>query len=310
MSYTNQRISIDNFKDLAPIYKSAYSLNVMDPNIENKFDTQFAGNRYVGFFSYSEKNEPAGYYGVFPTDLHIGGKVIKSAQSGNTMVHKEHQGKGLFVTLAKATYELCEDIGIKIVFGFPSASSYPGFVKKLSWQHHENINKYNILVPTIPLSEFVQRVPFFKGIFSLWISFILNFYKKGNFFEGSIQAEKQDGVFRNQAYWDYKLKNDNIKILQFSNTNVVVKFEGKLGIGDIDFENTRDFKQIISSIKRFCFFAGINRISFYTSPNTRIDTELAKHYTANEGLPVAYVCFDEKIDAKNIKFSYFDFDTF
>jgi GNAT superfamily N-acetyltransferase len=310
MRYTFKRLSKTIFIDIIPIFKSAFSQNRIDDNLENKFDTDFAGNSNVGFIAYSEKGEPSGYYGVFPTDLIINGKRTTAAQSGNTMVHKNHQGKGLFISLANETYQLCRELGIKVVFGFPSSTSYPGFVKKLSWVHNENIQKYNFIIPTIPLSELAHKFFFIKPLFNAWKHFILLFYKKGSFFRGTILDQKLDGVNRDVDFWKYKFKNNAIQCFLFSNTNVIIKFDGKLGVGDIDFKDSNEFKKVLNSLKLFCFIAGINRLSFYVSPNTPIDIELSKFQKAKEGLAIGYVSFDGIIDPKNVKFSYFDFDTF
>lgn len=310
MSYISKRISKTIYEDIIPIFKSAFSQDKVDENLENKFDTSFAGNSNVGFIAYSDKGEPAGYYGVFPTDLMIKGQRIKAAQSGNTMVHKEHQGKGLFINLANKTYELCREIGISVVYGFPSDTSYPGFVKKLNWKHAENIQKYNFIILTLPLSELAFRYSILKPIFDIWKNFILRFYKQGSFFLGSILDQNQDGIYRDLDFWNYKLRNKPVKVLKISGYDVVLKFDGKLGIGDINFKNSYEFRKVLRSLKFFCFITGINRISFYVSPNTPIDIELSKYKKAKQGLAIGYVSFDTSIEPKNVKFTYFDFDTF
>lgn len=311
MSYKNLRISERLFIDLIPIFKSSFS---MSPNIESirkKFDTQYLGTKNVGFLAYSASDEPAGFYGVYPVKLRIGNSIILGCQSGDTMVHKNHQGKGLFINLALKTYELCKELGIKGVFGFPSDTSYAGFTKKLNWKHNDNILKYEIIIPTLPISEFFYRLPKLRRVFQGWFNIILFFLPKGNYFKGSIAEFGQDGVDRDLGFWNYKINNQNIKCIKLYNRNLVLKWEGKLSIGDFEFKDDIEFNRSIFALKILCFFSGINRLTFYVSPGSKMDLFLKNNnINSTTGLAIGFLEFDDKIDMSNLKFTYFDFDTF
>ena len=310
MGYHFKKIEPELYNDLIPVFKSAFNTEIDSQAISNKQNTDFSGQKDVGFIAYSEKNDPAGYYAVFPLKVKINSKIILASQSGDTMVHKSHQRKGLFTILAEHTYNLCEQIGINGVFGFPSSSSYPGFINKLKWIHKENILKYQFLIYTLPLSELSNRYNLFLPIYKYWFNLLKSLFKAGDYFEGSVTSEGQNGVFRDEDYWKYKMKNKNISVIKISNSDIIIKLEGKLGIGDVNYLNFKQLKNLIFKLKLFCFFAGINRLVFYVSPKTKLDFDLSKLITPQTGLPISFREFKENLDFESLKFVYFDMDTF
>ena len=77
----------------------------------------------------------AGLYIVWPTMLELGGEPIPGAQSMDTMTHPDYRGRGLFVELAERTFALAADRGFEVVYGFPNSASYPGFIRRLNFDH-------------------------------------------------------------------------------------------------------------------------------------------------------------------------------
>ena len=154
MEYRIEKLSDQNIQDLIPIYKNAVNDEIDPLLLKNKFDTEFTGFKNVGYIAYSPKNEPAAFYGVLPCFLNYEGEKILIAQSGNTMTHKKHRRKNLFVILAEKTFEYCRENNIKLVYGFPNEFSYLSFVKKLGWTHDENIQTYITKTTCIPLIRF------------------------------------------------------------------------------------------------------------------------------------------------------------
>lgn len=76
-----------------------------------------------------------GQYALWPVALRVGGEVVLGAQSLDTMTHPEFRGQGMFPRLAAACYEMAAEQGIRVLYGFPNANSYSGFVRKLNWDH-------------------------------------------------------------------------------------------------------------------------------------------------------------------------------
>ncbi len=106
----------------------------------------------------------AGFYTLWPVRLGIGDAVVPGGQSMDTMTHPDYQGRGIFTTLAKACYEMAEARGFEVLYGFPNALSYPGFVRRLGWDHTGDIRHWvrpirpsrHVRVPGLmgPLADF------------------------------------------------------------------------------------------------------------------------------------------------------------
>ncbi|NQU68995.1 MAG: GNAT family N-acetyltransferase [Rhodospirillales bacterium] len=84
----------------------------------------------------------AGFYTLWPVRLRIGAAVVLGGQSMDTMTHPDYQGRGIFTTLAKACYETAAARGFQALYGFPNALSYPGFVRRLDWNHTGDIQHW------------------------------------------------------------------------------------------------------------------------------------------------------------------------
>ena len=76
----------------------------------------------------------AAHYVTIPLRAMVFGKEERGLLSLNTATHPEHQGKGLFTKLAKATYERAAAEGFSFVVGVANLNSTHGFTKKLGFQ--------------------------------------------------------------------------------------------------------------------------------------------------------------------------------
>lgn len=306
--YTIERVSPKNLHDLVSIFKASFGQSVRIDQLQKKMNTDFAGVSYVGFIAYAIDRTPAAFYGVFPVDVIVGGRKIRVAQSGDTMTHPHHQGKGLFVKLAKMTYDLCKNEEIYAVFGFPSASSYPGFTKKLNWQHVDNLEKFTFWVPSFPIAEIGKFIPILAQT-HLWIVSILfrNLHHITHF-EGSVTKSSQDGVLRSEGYLAYKKRNGNVFYLRLRDRAVVaLRVSNVLGIGDLQSSN------VISSMRKIrwlAFLTGFNRVVVYASPSTHLALKLRELSNSTKGLPIGFLNFSSEIDIKSVQYTYLDFDTF
>lgn len=82
----------------------------------------------------------AGSYTVSPTRLDIGGERVQGAQSLDTMTHPDYRGRGLFTRLASACFDRLTRDGYEVLYGFPNEASYPGFIRRLQWDHVSDIS--------------------------------------------------------------------------------------------------------------------------------------------------------------------------
>lgn len=75
-----------------------------------------------------------GHYAITPIALAEGpAGSFRGALSLNTGVHERGRGRGLFVSLAEATYADARRQGVRRVVGVANASSTPGFVRRLGF---------------------------------------------------------------------------------------------------------------------------------------------------------------------------------
>jgi hypothetical protein len=308
--YSYRRITTDDVNHLKYISLAAFNQPVKDHYFVNKWKTDYTGSINIGFIAFSKSNEPAAYYGVFPCFVEFNGKKILAAQSGDTMTHPSHGGKGLFTTLAKLTYELATQKGIEFVFGFPNDNSYPGFVKKLNWTHNENMNTYKINVNTIPIAGFFKK---FKSVFPVYKQFlniVFQFFKTSKtFFNNSAHENYVINVIHNDDFFRYKLFQDNY-LLQINGTNVWLKTDGWLLVGDIEKSDSLDFIKLIQKIKLIALITGHTKLVFSVSNDTWLDNHLKKSIESEKGGYIGYLNLTSTLPLEKMKFVLADLDTF
>ena len=84
----------------------------------------------------------AAHYALIPLKMKIEGRVALGLLSMATVTHPNHRGKGLFKSLAKATYDYAAHNGFEFVVGVANANSYPGFIKYFDFQ---DVGKLEVL---------------------------------------------------------------------------------------------------------------------------------------------------------------------
>lgn len=308
--YTFERISARRLSDIRSLYRDCFNEDVLPDFLQKKYDTSFAGISDVGYIAYHESGAPAAYYGVFPCKAVIGGKAHLCAQSGDTMTHPDHRGKGLFIKLAKLTYELAKTSGIQFVFGFPNKNSYHGFVNKLGWTHKENFNLYMINIYTFPLAYVCSKVSFLNSLYRGYANRILKSRMSGKkYFDNPLAAKRGGGVLRDENFFDYK-KYSSKELIEINGTCVYIKAGNTLRIGDIEETNKEIFFIILKKLKRLAWVLGCPKIYFYYSPGVKYDSFLSHKYRALQGLPIGWVDLGSGLDLASLKFAQADHDIF
>lgn len=308
-TYKYVRVDETCYNDLIVIFKAAFNQVVDVEYYKAKFNTNYLGCKHLGYLAYSGSGEPAAFYGVFPYPVNYYGKIILAAQSGDTMTHPNHTGKGLFTTLAKMTYDLCKKEGVAFVFGFPNQNSYPGFVKKLDWVHKEDMVLYEQKVLTLPLAAVAKKYPTLKNFYRLYKLFVLrSFFRKGSFFQNNTTKGKGVFIEHDEPFFNYKLFYDS-HLISYQRLTLWLKVDGGLLIGDID-KNTNSISHNIQAVKRVAMVLGCTKIFFCVSPNTEMDKQLSTCLIAKKGSPIGYIDLGSGLDISLLKFCFADFDTF
>jgi hypothetical protein len=307
--YRFERLEPRHYLDLNYISESAFGINPGIKYYLQKNDTSYCGATNLGYIAYHTSGEPAAFYGVYSYPLMAEGKLIKAVQSGDTMTHKNHMGKGLFITLARKTYELAAAEGASFVFGFPNENSYPGFVKKLSWVHKENLQAYKVKVFAFPLLKLVKKVGMLKPLYFIYLKFVHFFYRLSNqSFQNSCNNYKLY-VEHSNEFFNYKMTGGNY-IVNIGRCKWWVKPDGFLFVGDVDQNCLKNFKRALMKLKVYAFWIGADVIMFHVSPGTPLDVQLRKIKEPVQGAAIGYLSFDNIIDPGLLKVNGADMDTF
>jgi len=310
--YRFDRLSNDNLYNLVYLYKDCFNLSIDLEFLRKKYDTISFGSEYIGFLAFEKStSELAGYYGVFPMLGKIKNQKILIAQSGDTMTHPKHQGKGLFTNLAKITYELAEKEGIDFVFGFPNKNSYPGFKKKLEWQFYSDINTYVIKTGSLPFDKLFKKLNFFE---SLYYRFVANKLKKlidEDQFSNSLEKQNPEhgSIVHDEDFFKYKKFYKSFTI-RFDNISCIIKVDGRLWIGDIEFCTKDQFLQTIEQIKSLAKKIGCSSVHFSATDGTFYDKTLKEKFEVASKSPIGYLSTKGKADPSIFAYQAIDFDTY
>jgi len=306
--YKVLRVSKDSLKDLIPLYNAAFQKQYSIKYLLKKFDTMQFGAEYIGHIAYF-RNKAVAFYTLFPCIMEYKGQSILAAQSGDTMTHPEHRKKGLFIYLAKLTYELAKVQGIKFVFGFPNDSSYEGFTKKLLWKHNEDMNLYKIKVNTLPLSGISTKNHFLKFLYASFLHFILLFYKQTKAPLNIVGYDDRIHIKHDTKYFNYKSYGSNFK-LNIAGVNVWMRVNGALLVGDLEQAEDKKVKLILGRLKRLAFLIGCRDLVFSFSKEMFWNKQLSNYAIAEKGFPIAYYDLGSRLPLSKLVFSFSALDTF
>ena len=311
MSYQIELLTKENVKDLIPLYENAFGKKITLSSLRQKLNTSFAGISHVGYTAYDQDGNAAAFYGVFPCLAQYNDQTYLVAQSGNTMTHAAHQGKGLFTILAKKTYEYCRDKGIHLVFGFPNNNSYPGFVRKLDWIHFDNIEAYTIRVKTISFYRMNKWFKMSEERFYKRGHALLSNCKIGKPFPSSCKQEGVPVIDHSDDFFKYKTYETNY-LLEVAGINCWVKFNTNfLVIGDIQMASELKWNRVISELKKIAANMFIPHLRFQGSTNTPLANYFQKK---GQKLEVTHaiggINFSNIIPLEKMKFTAADNDTF
>jgi len=189
--------------ELASLFERTYKKRRHADHDRHKYYSNPAGD--VIAFCVFDAERMVGFYGIIPCVFRMGKEQVLGAQSVDTMVDPNYQGRGLFVQLAERVFKLANDREVKLVLGFPNKNSLPGFTRRLGWCDIGEINFYLRVVST----KNIRRVPrFLKSIVQL----LINIIPKGRVGDFSVskrpvQNAELESLIEN---WSGKIGKDEI----------------------------------------------------------------------------------------------------
>ncbi len=310
-TYKIRKLKQDIVGDLISIYKNAFDVDVDEDFLNKKQQVRFLNQNYVGFIAYDQNNLPAAFYGVYACLLSYNGKTFLGAQSGDTMTHSDHKGKGLFTMLALETYQYCKENGFHCVFGFPNENSFPGFIKRLGWSHFDDLVPYLIRVKCVPWIRLKNTFKLPQKMHNSWCRFILKSAKKGSSFQSSCLENDTSVVDHSADFFQYKTYGENY-LIEVCGINIWIKFDDTfLFIGDLEKCDEDKFVMVIKGLKRLAFKMGLPHLRFHASSQTWGSEMFQKYGVPMEvKYPVGGISFTDEIPIKKMKFTGADNDTF
>lgn len=309
--YRFERLTPDLLPMVRTLQAAVYGAGITEEDHRRKFTSPVPGHEVIGYLAYAPDGMVAAYYGVFPMLLEHQGQPIVVSQSGDTMTHPDHQGRGLFAQLATRTNTTAKAEGIAFVFGFPNSNSYPGLAKYQSWIHRRVMRSYSLFVPTLPL-------PLLLGRRSTWQRRLADLHHKllaglrlarpATHLTSSVLADGRAGAVRDQAYFDHK--RPVIMTFEQSGVRVYFRLDEHVSVGDLVARPGARPWGAIARLVVIAALCGRVRIRYHVSPGSASDRLLRGRVPVKEGLPYGHVAFDPAIDPEDFDFTFIDYDTF
>jgi hypothetical protein len=300
----------ENLADITKLHKEVYGSAATVDHFPEKYNTVYTGVEYVGLIAYNSSDIPVAYYGVIPCFIRYGDKRILAAQSADTMTHPKYRFKGMFVELSTKTFELCRELGILLIFGFPNQNSHHGAINKLGWKMTTTMSCFTISVKTLPLEVFSKKISWARKMYTLLSGSVMS--KKTSTILGvsnSANAEGFGGVDRSTEYFLHK-KFSRSKVILIDNAKIWLNTKHGIMIGDIEGIDKNNFNDIIKGLKRLARKLGIRKIQFHSTPGTKIYNLFLENFEAKPSYPVLFQDFGAALPLEKIKFTFADIDIF
>src|SRR5688572_18439116 len=308
--YTIERMSPAHLGDLEFLNEAVYGKPASPGYFAKKYETQYTGVSWAGLMAYNHDRVPVAYYGVIPCFIEWNGQRILTAQSADTMTHPSYRFKGMFVELSNLTFELCRQLQIRLVFGFPNQNSYHGAVHKLGWKMTDNLSAFSIPVNTLPVERMRSRFGWLKKPYDGWRNLLLDNMRLD--IRGIPHSGASDGfagVARDEAYFLYKTFSPSV-VVCIEQVKLWLSFRQGLRIGDMEGVTAENFKRVINKLVSIARWMGIRDIHFHCSPGTGLHALFAEHYTASPSYPALFQDFGSPVPPEKVKFTFADIDIF
>ena len=305
--YRTEQLDDSNLKDVHFLYEKIFKQHISIDNLAKKYDTSYTGISHVTFLAY-DGEKPIAFYGALPQRMNYNGESILAVHTCDSLTLPEYQRKGLHKMLALKAYDLMRKEGVRFVYAFHSENTFHS-CKKLDWKLTYSIKGFLIKTTNIPVAKAVRK---FKPLIEPFDNYARNvlapYLIEANQFENSNESE---GLYHdyNAAFFNYKCFTNNF-IIQIENVNFWLNVTSRVSVGDVLFETESDLLNGIEKLRKLTSKLGLNEILFQTTPGTRIEQILSKHFTGFESWKVGYYLFDNQIDIDQLKVNYGDLDTF
>ncbi|QQR87486.1 MAG: GNAT family N-acetyltransferase [Flavobacteriales bacterium] len=304
--YTTVRLSEKHYPKLVELYARCFGVRLSLSEIKNKYDTSSFGARDLGYLALSADGSAAAYYGVFATKVQYQGVVRTVAQSGDTMTAPDHQRKGLFVRLARATYELAQREQVDFVFGFPNENSLPGFRDKLGWTFDDYLYDYRFRTGAPPFCEIASKARWLRHAYELYaksLREVVPLQEVRNLPEGAPHQ------VRDQYFYSYKTLNGG-QWARIGRLKAFVHARVHVYVGELDFPEDYSIAELGRDLRRLGRRFLARQVVVTLSGNHPRSGLLRAVADPVKSLPIGYLALNTRAPVGGIVFSRVDLDTF
>jgi hypothetical protein len=308
--YSVVRLNKDNLADVAKLHTAVYNSAPAPHYFPEKYATAYTGVEYAGYVAYNYENIAVAYYGVIPCFVRYGIEIVLAAQSADTMTHPQYRYKGMFVELSNLTFQLCRELGIRLIFGFPNQNSYHGAVNKLGWKMTHQLDYFSIPVKGLRLESISTKFGFLKKMYALYRQSVLKRYIKP--VKGVKNSAEEEGfatVYRSKDYFEYKTYSRS-QVIHLDSALVWIKGKYGLVIGDIEGLNEKNFTTVLEKIAGIAKKIGVKEIQFHCSPGIMLHSLFSAYCEPSPSYPALFQDFGSPIPPEKVKFTFADIDVF
>lgn len=304
-----ERLSHSRIPDLVQLHQAVYG--PVDPAYYfRKYDTGYTGVSYVGYLAYTEEGLPIAYYGVIPCFVRQGEIRILAAQSADTMTDPRHRMKGLFVRLSEATFALCRDLNIRLLFGFPNQNSLHGALNHLNWRSAGQLSCFTLRVATLPLKKWAERSSFGRYLYKRYAHLVLGRLSQlGTPLDHSARKEGRAHMDRCEEYVRYRQYSQSF-LMESSGARAWIALHSSLWIGDVEGIGEKNFLPLMRHVKRYAILLGVRSVQFHVSKGTGLHRLFSQHLMEQPSFHALFQNFGSAIDPGQMAFTLGDIDIF
>jgi Acetyltransferase (GNAT) domain len=292
------------------LFLDAFGAKVPIAEIEKKYNTSVLGKEVIGFIAiHITTNTPAAYCGVFPMKCVAEGEVMYIGQSGDTMTHRQHRYKGLFIKLTTLAYDVCRQEGMKFIIRQPNENAIHGVINKLGLTRADEIVRWNLKqsIKTLPLPKLWKKA---GSLSRGYLSFANTIFKKYRVDEVKQFTNNLPvnycRILRDEDYLSYKKTTDKF-FIKIEEVLIWIMLTDVLLIGDFSDYNKLSVS-VIKKLKRIAFLLGYNTISLDYNKSLELPEALQSfHSYSSQASCILYL--DEKYRGYNFLLTAADSDT-
>jgi hypothetical protein len=307
MTYFLKQISKNEIKDLAQVFNNTRKTKIKPSYFIRKYNALGDGS-FISVIAYYNQI-PVSHSACLPFSIVKSDQtLLKSAIFVDTATVKDHQKKGLFLKTNLKLTEIAKKQNFDLLFHFPNNKTFGGLSKHLERQHISDFYSFIIKTKTIfPVLKLLNKLNC-KTLIRAYFKLIIILSKSRRVaFESSVIRQGFYGIRHDAAYFKYKTYSSNF-VLNLSGDKYWIKPSDGIIVGDYEIMN---FESSIKKLRRFCYFAGINKINFIVNEGTKEYYLLNKHIKPKKSLPICIkILKDINLDTSKLKFTFADSDNF